>query len=508
MIPTPRRATCSPGTTAMRAGCRGASARRSGGSASGRPLPRLAVGDHAAADDGEGGRRPISSASSRAGRRSRDLAAADEARRDGRLGGARLLLARPQPRSPAPAPSPPTRRALSARRRRNSATLPGIGAYTSAAIAAIAFDEPAAVVDGNVERVIARLFAIDTPLPGGEADDPRALAPLVPARPAGRVRRGADGSRRDDLHAEEARLRALPLVASRAWRAAQGRQAELPVKAREEAAADALRHAPSSSARADGAILLRRRPPRGLLGGMTEVPGTRLARECARRMPTPPLAAAVDAARHRRSSMSSRISRCGCRSMRAEVADGAPRRPRGIGGRRRARSPTEALPSVMKKAIEAAYPGATKPAEQAPMTEIRHIVFDVGKVLVHYDPHQAYCELIPDAAERAAFLDDGLHARLERRAGPRPHLGGGGGRGASRAIPDKAELIRAFRQNWHLMVSHAYDDSVAILRALIAARPRRDVPHQLRRRHVSRGAAALSVPDGGPRASRFRATCG
>ena len=47
--------------------------------------------------------------------------------------------------------------------------LPGIGAYTAAAIAAIAFDAPATPVDGNIERVIARLYAIDTPLPGGQA---------------------------------------------------------------------------------------------------------------------------------------------------------------------------------------------------------------------------------------------------------------------------------------------------------------------------------------------------
>ena len=46
--------------------------------------------------------------------------------------------------------------------------LPGIGAYTAAAIAAIAFGEPAAVVDGNVERVIARLFAVDQPLPAAK----------------------------------------------------------------------------------------------------------------------------------------------------------------------------------------------------------------------------------------------------------------------------------------------------------------------------------------------------
>jgi len=48
--------------------------------------------------------------------------------------------------------------------------LPGIGDYTSAAIAAIAFGEPAAVVDGNVERVISRLFAIDTPLPAAKTE--------------------------------------------------------------------------------------------------------------------------------------------------------------------------------------------------------------------------------------------------------------------------------------------------------------------------------------------------
>ena len=48
-------------------------------------------------------------------------------------------------------------------------SLPGIGPYTAAAIAAIAFDRPHAAVDGNVERVMARVYAIETPLPDGEA---------------------------------------------------------------------------------------------------------------------------------------------------------------------------------------------------------------------------------------------------------------------------------------------------------------------------------------------------
>ena len=51
--------------------------------------------------------------------------------------------------------------------------LPGIGCYTAAAIAAIAFDRPATVVDGNVERVIARLRAVETPLPAAKPRDLR-----------------------------------------------------------------------------------------------------------------------------------------------------------------------------------------------------------------------------------------------------------------------------------------------------------------------------------------------
>ena len=64
------------------------------------------------------------------------------------------------------------------------AALPGVGPYTAAAIAAIAFDRPAVVVDGNVERVMARLFRVETPLPAAKP----ALA--RPGRPAHPGRRG------------------------------------------------------------------------------------------------------------------------------------------------------------------------------------------------------------------------------------------------------------------------------------------------------------------------------
>jgi hypothetical protein len=87
--------------------------------------------------------------------------------------------------------------------------LPGIGAYTSAAIAAIAFDRPAAVVDGNVERVMTRLYAIATPMPEAKAEVRAALTPLVPAAPTWRLRAGDDGPWRDDLHTEAAEMHAL-----------------------------------------------------------------------------------------------------------------------------------------------------------------------------------------------------------------------------------------------------------------------------------------------------------
>ncbi len=63
--------------------------------------------------------------------------------------------------------------------------LPGIGPYTAAAIQAIAFDRPASAVDGNVERVIARLYALETPLPNVKPEIHEHAAKLVPSQRAG-----------------------------------------------------------------------------------------------------------------------------------------------------------------------------------------------------------------------------------------------------------------------------------------------------------------------------------
>ena len=69
--------------------------------------------------------------------------------------------------------------------RRACCALPGIGPYTAAAIRAIAFDQPASAVDGNVERVIARLYAIETPLPDAKIEIQARAAELVPQSRAG-----------------------------------------------------------------------------------------------------------------------------------------------------------------------------------------------------------------------------------------------------------------------------------------------------------------------------------
>ncbi len=150
--------------------------------------------------------------------------------------------------------------------------LPGIGSYTAAAIAAIAFGRRAVVVDGNVERVIARLFAVEDPLPGAR----KALVGLA-GRLTPEERPGDYAQAMMDLGATVCTPRA-PKCGRCPWRAAcRGRAAgiagDLPGRAPK--AARPTRHGVAFwTVRADGAVLLRRRPTRGLLGGMTEIPST------------------------------------------------------------------------------------------------------------------------------------------------------------------------------------------------------------------------------------------
>jgi A/G-specific adenine glycosylase len=150
--------------------------------------------------------------------------------------------------------------------------LPGIGDYTAAAVAAIAFGEPAVVVDGNVERVIARRFAVEQPLPGAK---PRLRA--LAARLTPRTRPGDYAQAVMDLGAtvctvRQPRCGACPWAADCAGRAA-GIAETLPRRAPKPARP--TRHGTAFwISDGAGAVLLRRRPARGLLGGMMELPST------------------------------------------------------------------------------------------------------------------------------------------------------------------------------------------------------------------------------------------
>ena len=150
--------------------------------------------------------------------------------------------------------------------------LPGIGPYTAAAIVSIAFEQRAAPVDGNWERVVARLFAVEEELPKARSRL-RALArTLLPAARYGDFAQGMM-----DLGATVCTPR-RPACILCPWRAecaahAAGAPERYPVKAA-KAARPARQGVAFLAVRADGAVLVRSRPANGLLGGMSEVPST------------------------------------------------------------------------------------------------------------------------------------------------------------------------------------------------------------------------------------------
>lgn len=102
------------------------------------------------------------------------------------------------------------------------------------------------------------------------------------------------------------------------------------------------------------------------------------------------------------------------------------------------------------------------------MTEIRHIVFDIGSVLIHYDPNIPFSRFIPDAVERQWFFDNVCthNWNVEQDAG---RTWADAEAEAIAEYPDHAENIRNFRKYWHEMVPHPYQDSVDIMTGLIDA---------------------------------------
>lgn len=149
--------------------------------------------------------------------------------------------------------------------------LPGLGDYTAAAVAAIAFGQQAVVVDANVERVVARLFAIDNPLPGARKAIRAATADITP-----QARAGDFAQAMMDLGAQTCTTRAprcllCPLAAACAARAA-GDPERLPVKPAKKAVPE-RRGTAFWITRGGGAeVWLVTRPAEGMLGGMRALP--------------------------------------------------------------------------------------------------------------------------------------------------------------------------------------------------------------------------------------------
>lgn len=157
--------------------------------------------------------------------------------------------------------------------------LPGIGAYTAAAMRAIAFDQPALPVDGNIERIVARLFAVDHPLPSGKATL-RALGERVASDPDARARPSDFAQALFDLGATVCTASA-PDCALCPWQTdCAGARTMAPASFPRRTAKPKRRRRYAAHfwiVDANGGVLLRRRPDRGLLGGLYELPGTALA---------------------------------------------------------------------------------------------------------------------------------------------------------------------------------------------------------------------------------------
>ncbi len=232
--------------------------------------------------------------------------------------------------------------------------LPGIGRYTSAAIAAIAFGRRAVVVDGNVERVMSRLFRIVDPLPGAKPLFYDRADALTPDHRPGDYAQAVMDLGATICTPRKPKCLLCPL--SDRCRGRDGAE-DLPRKDRK-----ADKPVRSGRAywlmRADGAILLRRRPDRGLLGGMMEVPGSGWTEKGAAEQP-PPLQAEFwrevpGLVRHTFTHFHLEVS------VRAGKVAGRPVAPADCIWCSLDRLGTQALPSVMRKIVTHALKGLTE----------------------------------------------------------------------------------------------------------------------------------------------------
>ena len=253
-------------------------------------------------------------------------------RGDGRLGGARLLCPRPQPARLRPRRWRRAWRRLPRHRGGAAHAARASAAYTAAAIAAIAFGRRAVVVDGNVERVVARLLRGRRRRCRGAAARSRALADaMTPDEGAGDFAQAMMDLGADHLHAAQRPI-AAAARSRRLVRGLCGGRSGAFIRSRR-------RRPPGRSARASltGSSMTARScssagPARGLLGGMLALPEATARRRGL-------------AARPARSTMSSPISRSPC----ACSAPSADERPRRASGGRSSGSAKPGLPTLFAK---------------------------------------------------------------------------------------------------------------------------------------------------------------
>ncbi|WP_294619763.1 A/G-specific adenine glycosylase [uncultured Roseovarius sp.] len=230
--------------------------------------------------------------------------------------------------------------------------LPGIGPYTAAAISAIAYDAPEVVVDGNVERVMARVHDIRTPLPAAKPELTEAAANLTPKARAGDYAQAVMDLGATVCTPKNPACGICPWMGACAARAA-GVQGELPYKTPKKPKPTRLGIAYVAQ-RADGAFLLETRPDKGLLGGMLGWPGSDWNEAPA---PAPPLEAdwqdLGEEARHTFTHFHLRLS-----IQVARVPEEA-RPQRGDFLPKSAFRPSD-LPTVMRKVFDLAQGGLAK----------------------------------------------------------------------------------------------------------------------------------------------------
>jgi len=147
--------------------------------------------------------------------------------------------------------------------------LPGLGAYTAAAVASIAFGQRAVVVDANVERVVARLFAIHTPLPGARSTIRERADSITPQARAGDFAQAMMDLGSGICGSRDAKCLLCPLQSVCLGRA-EGDPLSLPVKSAKRAKLQRLGTA--FWIERDEHVWLVTRPPRGMLGGMRALP--------------------------------------------------------------------------------------------------------------------------------------------------------------------------------------------------------------------------------------------